>query len=147
MTTKWDKRFLDLAAHIAGWSKDPSTQTGAVIVRPDRTIVSVGYNGFPREMNDDEELYANRDVKYERIIHCEMNAILTAREPLRGFTLYTWPFLSCPRCAVHVAQSGIAECVAPTVPEHLVDRWGEPLDRACGYLKESGIVVRVLDLP
>jgi dCMP deaminase len=52
-TDKWDARFLDLARHVATWSRDPSTQTGAVIVRPNRTIASVGYNGFPRDCNDD----------------------------------------------------------------------------------------------
>jgi deoxycytidylate deaminase len=32
--TKWDIRYLELAKHGSSWSKDPSTQTGAVIVRP-----------------------------------------------------------------------------------------------------------------
>jgi deoxycytidylate deaminase len=36
-----------------GWSKDPSTKVGAVIVRPDLTVASIGYNGFPRGMSDD----------------------------------------------------------------------------------------------
>jgi len=143
---KWDLRFLELARLIASWSKDPSTQTGAVIVRPDRTIAAVGYNGFARKMKDDPTLYANREIKYERIIHCEMNAILTAREPLVGYTLYTTPFLSCPRCAVHVAQAGITECVAPICPEHLRDRWLKDLQRARTYLEEAGITVRELEV-
>ena len=29
----WDERFLSLAHHVSGWSKDPSTKVGAVIVR------------------------------------------------------------------------------------------------------------------
>ncbi|MCG8123835.1 MAG: cell division protein DedD, partial [Candidatus Thiodiazotropha taylori] len=29
--TKWDTRFLGLAAYISAWSKDPSSQVGAVI--------------------------------------------------------------------------------------------------------------------
>jgi len=143
---KWDLRFLELARLIASWSKDPSTQTGAVIVRPDRTIAAVGYNGFARKMKDDPALYANREVKYERIIHCEMNAILTAREPLVGYTLYTAPFLSCPRCAVHVAQTGIIECVAPVCPERLRDRWLKDLQRARTYLEEAGVAVRELEV-
>ena len=52
---KWDRRFLALAEHVADWSKDPSTKTGAVIVRPDRTIASMGYNGFPRGMADTDD--------------------------------------------------------------------------------------------
>lgn len=45
---KWDARFLDLAVFIGDWSKDPSTKVGAVLVRPDRTIAGLGFNGFPR---------------------------------------------------------------------------------------------------
>ena len=44
----WDQRFIALADHIGQWSKDPSTQQGAVIVRPDKTIAATGFNGFPR---------------------------------------------------------------------------------------------------
>lgn len=50
--SKWDSRFMDLARLVAGWSKDPSTQVGAVIVDPDKRIVSTGFNGFPRCVND-----------------------------------------------------------------------------------------------
>jgi deoxycytidylate deaminase len=39
---KWDQRFMDLAAHVSTWSKDPSTKVGSVIVRLDRTVVSRG---------------------------------------------------------------------------------------------------------
>ena len=65
----WHQRFLALAAHVGSWSKDPSTKVGAVIVRNDRTIVSVGYNGFPRHCDDDPELYADRTKKYPRTVH------------------------------------------------------------------------------
>jgi len=88
---KWDMRFLEMAKQISGWSKDPSTKCGAVIVRPDRTICATGYNGFPQKLKDDEEFYSNRPMKYSRIIHCEMNAILFAKEDLTGCTLYTYP--------------------------------------------------------
>lgn len=113
MDHKWDIRFIALAKHIAGWSKDPSTKTGAIIVRPDQTIVSVGYNGFARGMHDDYIFYIDRESKYSRIIHCEMNAILNAREHLQGYTLYVWPFMCCDRCSVHVIQVGIKRVVVP----------------------------------
>jgi len=32
---RWDKKFLDLCGTVEKWSKDPSTQVGAVIVGPD----------------------------------------------------------------------------------------------------------------
>jgi len=130
-----------MAEHIASYSKDPSTQTGAVITRHDKTIAATGYNGFPAKLSDDEKLYADREVKYERIIHCEMNAVLQARERVEGYTLYTYPFLSCPRCAVHMITAGITRVVAPACPEDKLDRWGEALERTKNIFAEAGVEV------
>jgi dCMP deaminase len=137
---KWDWRFISLAYEIAQWSKDPSTQVGAVIVRPDKTIASVGYNGFPRGMSDDSQLYLDRDTKYSRVIHGEMNAILSAKEPLKGFTLYTVPCFTCDRCAVHVIQAGIARVVsAKSKDEGLNQRSADAWQRAAKYYDEAGV--------
>jgi len=138
---RWDRRFLHLASLVAGWSKDPSTKTGAAIVRPDRTVVSVGYNGFPRRMRDDLALLRDRAIKYSRTIHCEMNAILSARERLDGCTLYTMPFLTCDRCAVHVVQAGIRRVVSIMATDDQLDRWGESFELARSYYHEAGIQV------
>jgi dCMP deaminase len=140
----WNHWFLNLAKYISTASKDPSTKTGAVIVRPDKTVASMGYNGFPRGITDTEWLLANRDEKYKRIVHCEMNAILTAKEDLKGYTLYTWPLLSCDRCAVHVIQSGIKSVVAPSIPKGLEDRWGKSVDLTIQLFNEAGVVVNLI---
>ena len=42
--TDWDRRFLELADHIAGWSKDPSRGVGAVIVGPNKQILATGWS-------------------------------------------------------------------------------------------------------
>jgi dCMP deaminase len=144
---KWDRRFLDLANLVASWSKDPSTKTGAVIVRPDRTVVSVGYNGFARGFCDDRAIYADRELKYARIVHCEMNAILTAREPLHGCTLYTTPFMSCDRCAAHVVQAGIVRCVAPVATTEHLTRWRLPMERALEMFREAHVAMDFVELP
>jgi dCMP deaminase len=145
MNSKWDYRFIDHAAIVANWSKDPSTQTGAVIVRPDNTIASQGYNGFPKNIKDDTTLLANREEKYKRIVHCEMNALIFAREPLEGYTLYTWPFLSCSRCAVHMIQAGIAKAIAPTLPKELEERWAADLELTKSLFKEAGVTYYTYD--
>ena len=49
---------FNLAKHIGSWSKDPSTKVGAVIVDDKNRIVSVGYNGFPRGVEDSEKDFA-----------------------------------------------------------------------------------------
>jgi len=141
---KWEKRFLEMAQLVASWSKDPSTKVGAVIVRPDMTIASVGYNGFPRGMNDHPTLYEDRDVKLSRIVHAEMNAILHAKEPLTGYTLYTWPVLTCDRCAAHVIQAGIVRVCAPKATPELSERWREQFKKAKEYYLEGEVIVTEL---
>lgn len=138
---KWHEYFLKEAKLISELSKDPSTQTGAVIVRPDRTIAAKGYNGFPMGFPDHPRLYADRETKYRLIIHCEMNALLSARERVDGYTLYTWPILSCNRCAVHMVQAGITTVVGPKCPDHMHDRWYEEIQKSKDIFANTGIKV------
>lgn len=142
MSEKWDRRFLALAEHIAQWSKDPSTKTGAVIVDSSNRILSLGYNGFPRGVNDSPERLENREVKYKLIIHCERNALLFARGSLNGCRLYTWPFMPCASCAAMVIQAGIIEVIAPTSDN---PRWVEDFKLAQMLFSEAGVKVRLLD--
>jgi len=140
--TDWDRRFIDLAAHVATWSRDPSTKTGAVIVNPkNRHVVSLGYNGFPAGMPDDPELYADREAKLSRIVHCEINALIHANGNVVGDTLYTSPFISCDRCFVVMANAGILRFVAPKPNEIQAARWGESFEKVRRYAKEMGIEV------
>jgi dCMP deaminase len=136
-TEKWDKRFLEMATLVSTWSKDPSTQCGAAIVRPDKTVVSVGFNGFPKQMPDSPSWYDNREDKYSRIVHCEMNAVLHAYEKLEGCVLYTTG-PCCDRCAVHMIQAGITHFVAYTAPE-MWERWGEAFAKTFRYYDECGV--------
>jgi len=110
MINKWDMRMLDLAKLVASWSKDPSRHVGAVIARPDHSIVSVGYNGFARGVEDKPERYNEKAVKYELVVHAEMNAILAAKEPLTNCVLYC-TLMPCSRCAAGIINSGIKKVV------------------------------------
>lgn len=136
--TKCDRRFIEMAKLVASWSKDPSTKTGAVIVRPDRTVASVGYNGFPKNMSDDPELYADREKKYSRVVHCEINAMIHASQLIEGCTLYTWPFASCDRCCVQMLQAGITRFVFPEPSQDALTRWAEAFKRTKSYIEEAG---------
>jgi dCMP deaminase len=138
-TEKWSLRFLRLAYDWSRYSKDPSTKTGSVIARPDRTVASIGFNGFPRRVQDTPERLHDREQKYRRIVHCEINAMLTAREPLHGYTLYNWPGRSCSRCAGPVIQSGITTIVSPSYTEDMESRWGADAAIADEMLAEAGV--------
>lgn len=138
MDNKWDIRFLALARFVSSWSKDPSTKTGAAIVRCDKKVVAIGYNGFPRTMPDVPEWYEDRLQKYSRIVHCEMNALISATTDVRGCILYTWPFACCDRCVVQMLQAGITRFVFPEPPEEALPRWADALAKTKQYMRECG---------
>lgn len=133
---KWDLRFLDLAKFVSSWSKDPSTQVGAVIVDPYKRIVSLGYNGFPMGISDDDNRLSDRDTKYKMIVHGEMNAILFANTSLKECTLYTFPFMPCPRCASMIIQTGIKRVVSY---KNISDRWEDEFKVSRNLFIESNI--------
>jgi dCMP deaminase len=139
----WDEWFLGLAAYIATRSKDPSTQVGAVIARGDRTVAACGYNGFPRYVSDAPGLLGHREEKLKRTIHAEVNAILTAKEPLHGYTLYT-TLLPCSHCALLVIQSGITRVVARTATEGQITRWGESFKLSNDLFSEANVEVTLV---
>lgn len=137
---KWDIRFLRLAREVASWSKDPSTQVGAVLVSPDRHDVFFGYNGFPKRLEDNEERLKNRDLKLLYTIHAEMNAILNAKRSVDGFTAYT-TFIPCDVCAIHLIQAGIDRIVTIKANDELAERWKERITRTRRHCYEAGIPI------
>lgn len=96
-------------------SKDPSTKVGACIVDEDNKVVSIGYNGMPRHI-DEENLSWNKgeglDSKYLYVCHAEFNAILNTRNgsALKNCILYVTLF-PCNECAKAIIQVGIKEVV------------------------------------
>jgi len=143
MTSKWDMRFIELARHISGWSKDPSTKVGCVVVGEDREIRSTGFNGFPRGIDDDPERLADREKKYPLICHAEENAIMHAARigvSLKDSTAYvTWP--PCSRCARSLIQAGIREVVYSS-NEEIPERWLEDFEISTSMLAEANVLVR-----
>ena len=109
----WDEYFMGLAHLSALRSKDPNTQVGAAIVDENHRVVSVGYNGFPTGVSDDEFPWSREgDVltsKYAFVVHAELNAILNSQRSVRGCTIYVSLF-PCNECAKAIIQAGIS-CV------------------------------------
>lgn len=138
MIDKWDSRFLRAADEIAQWSKDPSTKVGCVIVNPElQRKTGEGFNGFPRFMSDAPELYEDRETKYSRTLHAELNAVLFASQT-EGMTAYvTHP--PCTSCALVLIQSGISRVVTRRPSEDLLSRWGSSLDTAKGFFAEAEV--------
>ena len=112
--TKWDERFFELAQLVAQWSKDESRKVGCVIVDQQKIVLSLGYNGFPRGIDDKIESRKQRPLKYFFTEHAEKNAIFNAASVgrnLKGSTLYCTLF-PCAECAKAIIQSGISEIIS-----------------------------------
>jgi dCMP deaminase len=141
---KWDTRFLGLAAYISSWSKDPSSQVGAVITDGNR-IISLGYNGFAAGVEDKPERLDNRDCKLNLTIHAEENAMIFAKRDLSGCTVYvTHP--PCPRCASKLIQEEIGRVVYVTPTDDFLSRWADDIRLSAEMYCEAGVEVTQYDL-
>ncbi len=139
----WDSRFMNLARHIATWSKDRSRQVGCVIVGPDNEIRAYGFNGFPRGVDDDTEGRHARPAKYKWTEHAERNAIYNAARigtPLQGCRMYL-PWFPCMDCARALVQSGIVELIC-FKPDLLDPKWGGDFADVPLLLEEADVKVR-----
>ncbi len=142
----WDEYFLDIANLVSTRSKDPSTKVGAVIVR-DKTILSAGYNGFARGMNDNIPERYDRPEKYLWTIHAEENAILNAgRNGIKteGSSLYVTPMHPCSNCALSIVQAGIKEVIFQKSVEN--PRFEESFKKASEIFNACNILVRIPDV-
>jgi len=139
MSKKWDTRFLGLAAHISAFSKDPSSQVGAVITDGNR-IVSLGYNGFAAGVHDTTERLTDRARKLNLTIHAEENAMIFAKRDLSTCTVYvTHP--PCPRCASKLIQEEVKRIVFLEPSEDFLSRWAADLELSMEMYSEAGIEI------
>jgi len=141
---KWDKRFIEMAYMVASWSKDPSTKCGAVIIDPDKRVLSVGFNGFPAGTSDLHYLYEDREEKYRRVIHSEKNAILFAKQDLTDCIMYVVPMPPCSQCAGMIIQAGIRRVVTIEPTDEQKTRWGADIKTTKSMLAEVGIIMEYL---
>ena len=142
---KWHKRYLSLAKEVSYWSKDPSKKIGAVIVGKAGQIVSLGYNGFPRNVKDSPERLSNKETKLKLVVHAEMNAIYNAihnNASTVGCTMYVTGLPICSECAKGIIQVGITTVVMDTKPEK--GSWKESGKLAIKLFKEAGVKIKYI---
>jgi len=141
---------MEIADSAAKRSKDPSTQHGACIINPDtKRIVSVGYNGLPRGMDDDGNYkgvsYWDSVIKYEYALHAEQNAILNAKEDLRNKVLYLSSekgYYPCTMCSAMIAQVEISEVVMKWAIQENTNKYNFELSKH--ILSKAGVKIRIL---
>lgn len=137
----WSYRFLELSDTVASWSKDPSTKVGSVIVDSKRRVVSLGYNGFPRGVEDTPDRYNDRDTKLLLVCHAERNALDNAPTSVEGATLYATLF-PCNECCKSIIQRGIKRVVSfvPPPAKQLLFNY----EASYIMLREAGVEVHQL---
>lgn len=143
MKTNWDSRFMNLARHVAEWSKDKNTKVGAIIVDDENTILSIGYNGFCRGADDSIQERYERPIKYLYTEHAERNSIYNAVRSgvcLKGAKIYL-PWFPCTDCARAIINSGIKTVVA-TEPDYDMEKWGDLFKVSYEMLSECGVKIQ-----
>jgi dCMP deaminase len=143
--TYWPKRMLELAHHVASWSKDPNTKAGAVVCIGNR-VLGLGYNGFPRGVEDTDARYIYRQTKYRFVVHAEVNAILDAGRDAEGAALFNTLF-PCTECTKILIQAGIRELVVDRAGQarmdsNLVGGGAEEVSAVTTMLYEAGVAFR-----
>jgi dCMP deaminase len=130
-------------------SPDPSTKTGAVIVRVSNAeILAYGTNHLPRGVTATKEQLADRKWKYEHIIHAETSAIFDAarngKQTLRR-TMYM-PWVPCTPCAYAIIDAGLNELVGhKAMIMKTPERWQDSTDYALKLLNDAGVRLRMYD--
>lgn len=116
----WNQFFIEMAGLVASKSKDPSTKVGCVIVGEGNTVLSVGFNGFARGVNESDPSRWERPAKYNWVCHAEFNAVVNAARNgvrLLGARAYlNWDPAPCEGCAKAFIQAGIVEVIGPDIP-------------------------------
>jgi len=140
MKADWNKRFMELVRFISQWSLDPKRKVGSVIVDDDHMVISMGYNGIPRNCDNEVPERNERPTKYLYYEHAERNALYHAARhgvTVKGCNMYVTDF-PCADCARGIIQAGIKRLIAPQ-PSFDHERWGESWAAAEAMLVESGV--------
>jgi dCMP deaminase len=128
-------------------SKDQSTHIGAVIVGPDNEIRSLGWNGFPRGINDDVPERQERPEKYFWMSHAERNAIFNAARvgiPLKGCVMYT-NAMPCADCAISIIQAGIKNIYLDASWAFPGGKWEDSARRSIDMFTEAGVRFELME--
>jgi dCMP deaminase len=141
----WDQTFISLAKEIAKRSKDTSTKVGAIIVGTDNEVRSVGYNCFPRGVNDNIEERLQRPKKYAWIEHAERNCLYNAARTgvsVKDCRIYV-SWIPCADCTRGIIQSGIREIIVDDVSIPM--RWRQNFIESLMMMYEANIKIRKPD--
>lgn len=135
--------YMGLAFLMAAKSKDPHTQMGAVIVSPENIPLGFGYNGPPKNI-DDEVIDWNRPYKYDYIEHAEENSIEHSTGCLKGATIYVTA-KPCKKCMLKIVRKQIKKvcyfCHKPNDSGSMFAVDQETFDKADEIAELGGVIL------
>jgi dCMP deaminase len=145
----WDKIYMSMCYLIATKSKDESTKVGSVITTKDNVVLSMGYNGIPRNI-EYKENHQIRPEKYHWFEHAERNAIynagrIGARLDL-AHTIYI-PWLPCSDCTRAIIQVGISKIIVHKQGNDIMDNehWKESHEVSLKMMEETNTELEYYD--
>lgn len=142
-------RFFSVLDGVRSLSKD-TTKVGAVALGAEYQVLSVGYNGFPRKVVEDDEMRKMRPEKYYWFAHAEENLVAQAAltgTSLKGSTILVAPLYPCTTCSRLMIQSGVKTIITlPMTAQHSI-RWAQEASRSFAMLYEAGLTVLLFDAP
>ena len=141
------KKFYLLASIQAQlFSKDPSKKVCALFIAPESLqILSTGYNGLPRKLEETEERWS-KPAKYNYVVHAEKNGIYNACRngvSLKG-SICIVTFFPCSECARSLIQVGVDTLISPE-PDFEHPKYGESFKYSIEMLKEVGVNIQTID--
>lgn len=131
------EKFLNVAIFMASqFSKDLSTKVGCLIVDPDDySVITIGYNGFPRGCNDEDPVKHQRPEKYLWTEHSERNAAYNlVRKEFKDGSIYMHeiPMMDDARALV---STGISQFFVKSM--HVKH---EEQEKTLALFRETGII-------
>lgn len=138
MRPDWTNYFLGLAKVVSQRSHDIHTQHGCVITDQNNRILGVGYNGFPKGL-DDTKLPTSRPEKYHWMVHSERNALSNCViRPDNGIAYVTGQ--CCNDCIMALWQEGVGTVfMIDDHGTHLFDKQAK--ERFDTFVQMSGIKI------
>jgi dCMP deaminase len=143
----WISYFMNMVYLVATRSPDNYTHIGAVIIDIDtKSIISTGYNGFPKGVEHKPERQ-ERPEKYYWFAHAEQNAIDLSTKPLKNCAMFT-NGIPCTKCARSIIQSGICSVFYDRNwgdHSHSFHDWDEEAKRSVQMFREANVALYDVD--
>lgn len=142
LSQRWQRYYMGMAEYVATGSKDGSSRFGSVLVKPNKRLASIGFNGFPTRIPDDPDILNDperRQEKYDLIVHAEENCLDNYEGfDTQGYHLFVTAH-PCEQCAKRITNTGIEYVYWCADKTDYMERWGDSIKRATTKLERAGI--------